>query len=52
VSLFLGIPNFSMAGQWYVGGTLQYATVSQWQEASYIQMFVTLGKHCGSLLCK
>ena len=34
-ALLLGVPNFSLAGQWYVGGTLQYATVNQWQEASY-----------------
>ena len=34
-TLILGLPYYSTAEQWYLGGTLQDATVSQWQEASY-----------------
>ena len=35
LALLLGEPQVPMAGQWYVGGTLQDATINQWQEASY-----------------
>ena len=40
-TLVLGLPYFSRAEQWYVGGTLQDATVSQWQEASYENKLAT-----------
>ena len=35
VFLVLGSPGLSLAERWYVGGTLQDATVRQWQESSY-----------------
>lgn len=34
-----------MAKQWYEGGTLHYATVAEWQNASYTNKTATAGSY-------